>query len=203
MRTLFQILLLSLFLSLSACDLFNTRDPEDPNGGRDGFQPPTSAQIVINNFINSVQDKNKTNYLACFADTNAGDPRMYEYLASSDAYVQYPTIFDDWTKFSEDQYFNTMISLLEDESKPKLTLRNRNTFDILLSDSAVLITEYILELEHNTEGLEKTFGGTLQLTLYPNDNNFWAISRWSDNKQSSELKVEASWSILKARMINK
>jgi hypothetical protein len=188
---------------LSSCDLFSTRDPENPGGDREGFQPPTSAQIVINNFVNAVNAKNSNNYRQCFADTIVGDTRNFYFSASSDAYAQFPTIFENWSLFSEDQYFTSMISILTEDTKPVLTLKNTDGFDILLQDSAVLISEYTLELEHNTEGLEKKFGGTLQFTLYPNDNNFWSIVRWSDNKQTGDQDIEANWSILKARMINK
>lgn len=197
------LIILSLTIFLSSCELFNTRDPEPPDGSREGFQPPTSAKIVIDNFINAIENKNSSNYRACFADTTQGDPRDYYFISSSDAYSQYPTTFDEWTAFSEEQFFQSMLSILSDDSSPKLTLKNRSTFDVLLKDSAVLITEYQLEIEHNSEGLENLFGGTMQFTLYPNENNFWSIQRWSDNKQTSYDETEATWSILKARMINK
>jgi hypothetical protein len=189
--------MINLSLFIHSCGIFETRDPESPTNDKSSYLPPTSANIVISNFINSIQEKNTENYIANFSTNNDDIP--FSFQPTADAFAIYTSLFDTWDIDDERRSFLSMISNLSEETKPVLAISNQK-FDVLSPDSAVFIADYILNLSHNLGSIDTDFSGTLQFTIVPKSDGLWYIQRWVDIKtQQDSLE---SWSILKAVFAN-
>lgn len=190
------IIILTIAFILQACDLFNTRNPEDPNTGQSSFIPPTSPEIVITNFQNAIFEKNAENYISCFTDSVPYLIKSFVFTPTADANAKYPGLFSSWNLFSERQYFISLLSAVPSELSPKLTLSESN-FDLLSTDSAVFKTNYFFNTNHSATGTSELFSGKLYFTLFPNNNGLWAIGSWIDLRKEGDT-VSVSWSNLKA-----
>jgi hypothetical protein len=189
---------LLVIVFISACDFFSTRNPEDPDTGRTNFKPATSAQIAIDNFVISINEKNTENFLSCLSDTSFGG-FIYYFNPSLEALTRFPELFTNWNKQSEGRTFNSIIAYLSEEKKPEFTLTNTN-WEVILPDSAVYLATYSLYIPHNISTTPSKFEGSLQLTLRPNSSQLWSITRWID--VSAKNDSIDSWSILKALFAN-
>ena len=192
-------LFIALTLILSACDMFSTRNPEEPDTGKSSFVPPTSPSIVISNFVSAVAEKNVENYLLCLADTAQSDKFYFYFKPTADAFALYSSIFVNWSRHSERNYFNKLITNMPDEVYPKISLTNTR-FEVLLPDSAVFVADYDLKVEHLINSVKKHFNGRLQFTVYPRDNGLWSIKSWYDYDVIQD--TVQSWSFLKAQLAN-
>ena len=74
-----------------------TRTPADPSGNRGTFTPPTSPQIVLQNWTNAVAEKNTENYMLCLADETTRSNYPFIFEASAEAQARFQTLFDGWT----------------------------------------------------------------------------------------------------------
>ena len=193
-KSITNIILIFLLVS---CNLLETRDPELPNSDKSSYLPPTSPNIVISNFINAIVEKNTENYILCFSSDT--DENVFTFQATADAYAIYTSIFDHWDTDDERGYFLSMISNLDEDSKPVVVFSNQK-FDVLSPDSSVFIADYSLNISHNLATIENDFTGTLQFTLYPKTDALWCIVRWIDIKNTQDTLD--SWSILKAVFAN-
>lgn len=193
------ILIFASALIMSGCNLFSTRTPEEPNKKKSSFVPPTSASIVISNFINSITEKNVENYIACLSDTSQGDRQSFLFHASSEAMSAYSSTFVSWNLFSERRYFSTLINSTPADITPSFTFLN-GKFDVLSPDSAVFTSSYMLKVNHTIDALAKSYSGIMQLTIVPRTSGLWSIRTWYDLQNSSDSLQ--SWSILKARLAN-
>lgn len=201
MRSFVNIyLLLLVTLTLTACDLFKTRNPEEPDTGRSSFLPPTDASIVIENFKKSIIEKNPENYIACLSELSDSQENHYVFIPSAESMAIYSSIFRNWDIQSERSYLNSLFSSLPDERYPEFTFSGPG-FDILQPDSAVYIGEYELVVKHDIKTVPEIFRGTLQFTITPGSNGLWAISRWIDTKKTNNDN-DPTWSVLKALFSN-
>ena len=180
-----------------SCGLFETRDPEEPNTGKSTYLPPTSANIVISNFLNSIQEKNTENYIANFSSGEA--ERNFIFQPTANAYAIYTSLFDTWDIDNERRSFLAMVSNLDEETKPVVAISNQK-FDVLSPDSAVFIADYMLNISHDLATIDNDFTGTLQFTIYPEPDGLWYIVRWVDIKNTEDSLD--TWSILKAVFAN-
>jgi hypothetical protein len=195
-----SFLFLILF-TITACDLFSTRSPEEPNTGKSSNQPATSPSIVISNFIYSIEEKNTQNYLSCLLETGESTTQSYNFIPSSEALAQYFDIFKDWGIDKERQYFTNFLTKINTEVAPSLVLSN-DRFDVLLPDSAVYIANYKLIISPNIQSLQNEYLGTLQFTIIPNNTGLWNISKWTDISITVNDTLKPSWSFLKAQLSN-
>jgi len=85
MKNIFLIVFISI--GLTGCFLFETRTPELPDQSSGNFIPPTSPDIVLENFTQAIKNKNADHYEACFIDSG------YTFIPSSDANTQFPSFF--------------------------------------------------------------------------------------------------------------
>lgn len=185
-------------MSLFGCELFMTRTPEEPNTKKSSFQPPTSPSIVIDNFINSIIEKNPDNYIACFYyETNHN--QRFSFVPSNEVRTTYASLFQDWNTQKERFYFSSLMNNLPLDVKPEIKI-DIVPFDLLVPDSAVFNSNYYLYLNHTIENYPKVFTGNLQFTIIPNKSGLWSILRWTDNK--NEKDTNSTWSVLKVRFSN-
>jgi|DewCreStandDraft_4_1066084.scaffolds.fasta_scaffold00565_13 hypothetical protein len=172
--------------------------PEEPEKGKSTFLPPTSAEIVIANFISSIKEKNTENYKSCFLDEVGLDLR-YIFIPSPDALTRFPSVFNSWTIENERSAFFSLVIKMPIDKAPELTLTN-SKLD-LMNDSALYSSDYFLKINHNLTNLPVNYAGTLQFLILRRSNGFWYIQRWLDSSPYNDT-VGNSWSILKALLVN-
>lgn len=173
---------------IQGCDIFETRTPEDPSQ-QTSFFPPTSPDIVITNFKNSIEEYNVDNYVRCLVDAAFSD-KIFEFIPSQESGID-GAIFQGWNRDSERQYLLNL-------GKPPfgsagLILTNKLITNVT-PDSVVYNFDYVLYYPHNHENYPKSFSGKLQFYLAVNQKGSWSIFRWTDFKTASLN----SWSYLKA-----
>jgi hypothetical protein len=191
MKQLFVSLI--IIISLSGCDIFTTREAEQPNQPRSNFIPALTPEDVLTNLKSSLEDLNVENYLACFSDS-AFSERQFRFAASSTAISQFPIMAAGWGKMEEQQYFLNMKNKIPEEKQILLTF-----FDIQIGstqgDSTIFTGSYSLNVPHNDPGVPVLFEGELSFSMNRDSRSVWTIHFWRDNR-SGEMP---SWSELKGR----
>jgi len=176
----------------ASCDLFEPRTPEEPTGARGSFLPPTEPDIVIDNFINAINERNSQHYIQSFVDPVTSD-KEFEFRPTQSAQSTFG-LFDEWTVQDERSYLENIISSIPGNATLSLTLANR-TFEGETSTEAFFTATYRLRADHTNDGFPHTvFEGTLRFEMSTDDANNWAIHLWGDFSSDEA----ASWSDLKA-----
>jgi hypothetical protein len=183
-----KILIFTITILLNACDLFTTRDAEDPNQNRSNFVTPSSASLVIQNLKNSLADKNVQNYLSCFVDTLYSS-RQFSFSASSEALIQFQ--MQDWGKDEEQRYFNAVINKVNQNVDIQLALKD-TIYSSLGGDSAIYSANYDLTVPFANSNTI-VYSGNLEFKLLRDERSLWSIYFWKDTKG----QVNPSWSELK------
>lgn len=178
---------------LSGCDIFDTRVAEQPSQPRSNFINAVKPEDVLTNMVNSLQDLNSKNYLACFTDTSFSN-RQFSFAASSTALSQFPQMAEGWGKNEEAQYFLNMINRISDEKQITLNLSNP-LFGSPQGDSLIFTASYSLSVPHNEKNIPTVFEGDLSFNMLRDSRKIWSIYFWRDTK-SNELPT---WSELKGR----
>lgn len=178
-------------LALSGCTLFSTREPEDPITNRSAHQVPTSPDIVVQNFITAIREKNSANYTSCFTgDSTADNPTRYRFQPSVDAQSIYPSLFASWSAESEQRYFSSLLLDIAEASVPSIELTASASTTVEPS-SSMYTFDYIFIPQ------EKTYRGKMRLTVVRLANGNWAIQEWIDEPLPAQQN-DQTWSFLKA-----
>ena len=181
-----------ILLPLSACDLFTTRNAENPDQTRSNFQPPVEPAIVIENLKSSLSDKNLKNYIACFVDTIFAD-QTYNFSASSEAISLYQIFVQGWGLNEERRYFSSVTNRVPVDFPISLSLSNEN-YSSLSGDSLVYSATYSLNLPvSSSDPVPQNYAGNLQFNMLRDSRSEWVIYYWKDTKSESL----PSWSELK------
>ncbi len=178
----------------------HTRTPEDPTGSRSSFTPPTSPDIVLDNFRNAVIEKNTENFMLCLADPTSRSRYPYSFEPSAEVRARFATLFTRWSLQSERQAFLSMLARLTQDDRPSLEFTNASVA-FSSPDSTVYVTDYTLRVNHGLSSLPTTLNGTMALTITPETTGQWSISSWRDAKRTSDT-VESTWSLIKAQLSN-
>ncbi|MHB1688798.1 MAG: hypothetical protein ACYCVH_15700 [Ignavibacteriaceae bacterium] len=184
---------LILLIFVSGCDLFTTRTAEPPNQPRSNYQQAVTPDILIQNLINSLADKNVQNYLSCFSDS-AYTQKVFTFSASSSALSQFPALAENWGKKNEEQYFNNMILKVADNIQISLTLSNSSISP--QGDSLFYTASYFLNVPTSDPNLPQSYQGDLKFSMIRDSRSLWTIYYWQDYSNNSSLP---SWSELKGR----
>lgn len=176
-----------LSLLLLSCNLFDTRDPENPLTDNQTLQPATSPAMLISNFTTAFQQKNIQEYEKLFADST------FSFTAAQSAYARYSTVFLSWNKRAESDYFRNAITEIGTLSSPQLSFSTVSSVQFQ-SDSAAYTLDYVLFVPHSRSST-KQFSGRSELYMAPNKNNIWSVYRWVD----FETKKDSSWSEFKGQ----
>jgi hypothetical protein len=187
-----------LCLLIASCDIFNTRNAEKPTQPRSDFEPAATVDILIQNLVSSLKDKDVTNYLNCLSDSSFTD-KKFNFSPSNEAASTYPTLME-WNRRNEEQYFTNMSIKVSDNSQIVLTLNesSRNNF----GDSTFYTASYILTVpfvNSNSEITPITYEGTLTFKMVRDSRAVWSIYFWQDNKNTT---ISPSWSELKGSLAN-
>lgn len=175
-----------------SCNIFETRDPQSPSQISSNYIPPTEPALVFTNMVNAVRDLNSLNYLKSFADSSTAG-RSFDFEPTSQAKLRYGGVFLNWSKQTEQQYFENMKSKIA--SGTSVTL----TFDVLTaqslqSDSAQYEATYRLTVPHTVAGVSTQAKGKAQFFLIADRSRNWVIWRWVD---LSTNPTDFTWSDLK------
>ncbi len=106
MKTCLLIYYFSFFILLQACDIFESREPENPNETKSSYRVPVEPTDVIENLKNSFKDKNSNDYKKNFSSGSPLVDRNFYFIPSSNVQNIFPT---DWTIAQEFQYFNNLV----------------------------------------------------------------------------------------------
>jgi hypothetical protein len=179
---------ITLGVSIAGCGLFQTREPELPVTSS-GINPPaTSPDMVLQNFISAVQQKNIQDYQKLFSDTVTGT-KTFIFIPTADAAVRYASVFARWSKSAETQSFQNALSSLSASVYPTLSFLSP-TIVRFQSDSAIISSEYLLIMPHKLTTVTTTFTGRVDFYAAPDKNQSWTIYRWVDYM----TKRDSSWS---------
>jgi hypothetical protein len=173
-KCIISVLLLcaGIVLTLHSCTFFETRSPEEPNTAGTVFIPPTSPDIVVDNFVSAITSLDADNYVQCFAEN-------YTFAPSAAAVAMYPSLFDGWSANDERQFLVSLKSLLGSNGATNFVLQGRD-WTTLNTDSAILVTRYDMDFDYVSSTLASSYSGTLALTIVPTSSGLWAISKWQD-----------------------
>lgn len=186
-----SFILLSLFLL--GCNFFETRSPQDPGDSGGDFQPASTHYQLLNNFTNSFNQLNVEYYSECFINEQNNQP-SFQFVPDADALARYGILFNNWSKDSERQYLQGLVSSLPDGIFPNLLWKSKK-YDIITSDSAVFVGEYNILIKQ--KNYDENYKGILRFIFARSTNGLWYIKNWSDFRNQSD--TFPSWSILKAR----
>lgn len=179
-------------LFLLSCDLFEPRSPEEPTDARGRFIPPTTAEIVIENFINAINERNTQHYVQCFADPTHTDI-PFEFIPTQEAQRLFAGLFTEWTVRDERTYFDNVIASVPQSGAFNVILID-GRFESQSAAEATYIASYRLTAQHANDAYPHyVFEGTLRFEMTTDDNSNWVISRWADlagtdTRSWSELK---------------
>jgi hypothetical protein len=189
MKYLFLILFSFVFFS---CELFTTRNAEEPVQPRSNFQPAVEPSILIQNLIYSFADKNVENYLACLTDSTHSE-KAFSFSPSGGASAQFPELADKWGIKNEEQYFNN-VKVRVPVDIP-ITLSFSGSQENPLGDSLIFTSSYSINIPHNDSDIPMNYQGELRFHLIRDNTSIWRIYFWQDIKSSDV----PSWSELKGR----
>jgi hypothetical protein len=184
-----KIISLVCVLTFVGCDIFSTRTPESPSEQSSNFIQPTTPDIVVTNFQNSIEGSNVDDYIKCFVDTLFSD-KKFEFGPSLETGID-RALFLGWNLESERQY---LLNLGKPSfGSPGLMLSNKHIINVT-SDSVVYNFDYSLFYPSNDQSFPTSFGGNLQFYIVLDQKHNWSIYKWLDFKTTSPY----TWSYLKA-----
>ncbi len=195
-----KVLLLLLVITMTGCDLFSTRTPENPSESKTFFLPPTEPAILVQNFESAVKNKNLENYLKCFT-SNTDDVTSYRFFPSQSATTSFGSLFILWGTEQERRFFNSLSALITKETLPILFWTDRKAI-IENPDSAVFESDYTLNINFSDSNIPSDYNGKIRLVMISDNNGLWSISKWYDYNLGSTDTIANSWSILKAKLYN-
>lgn len=183
---------LSAAICLASCDLFQTRDPEPPSNSTSTFQPPVSAEIVLQNLKYAIAEANVDNYVRCLSSSTTLRP--YEFVPSTEAASTYASIFQTWTTDDERIYFRNLGT--PSQGTPFLVFDNQQLV-FSSSDSVIFNMNYQFFYPHQSQSEPQFVRGNMQLHLSADAQERWSIYRWQDSKIPQDSLP--TWSFLKAK----
>jgi hypothetical protein len=188
-----KFLLLVVILNVFSCDVFKTRDPEEPSQAKSNFLPPTSPDIVLDNLKNAISEKNSINYIQCLSDNSSFN---FTFVPPPDVRNKYLSVFLGWDIDSEKSYFENIKSHIMTNEKSELVMNGNYTLS--QTDSVIYNSDYVLTVSHDMASIPKIIKGNLQFSISRNKNNNWSITKWIDNR----IENQFCWSELKAQFSN-
>lgn len=182
-----RVALLTFLLMLTGCELFQTRDPEDPDGARGSWEVPISPEDVLTNMSLAMFERNAANYMRSFPQDS------FEFMADPSVLQVQPNMAD-WDRNDEQAHINSLFGegILPRDSIAFVVFSAVE--QTLLGDTAHVTAHYELTAQVAIAGAPGPMAGEAQFSMKIGDQGYWEIRRWSD-RRTDEL---ASWSELKA-----
>jgi hypothetical protein len=173
-----QAVLLVVVLQLLGCGIFDTRDPETPSQSSSRYIPPTEPGIVFTNMTNAFRDLNTVNYTRSFADSSTAG-RNYSYEPTPQARSRYASVFANWTRQSEQQFFENTKSRIPSGMAVTLEFLSLVAQSIQ-ADSAQYDATYRLTIPHTQTNIPREARGRALFFMITDRSRNWVIWRWVD-----------------------
>lgn len=187
---LLQVAAILLVCSLAACDLFQARTPEPPEGNTGTWLQPDTPERVIENIATAISELNTQNYMRSLGAT-------FSFIPTLSAESREP-VFAGWSRAEEEAYFSRLQAAAQPFTNRKMQLFDP-IFSIVGSDRYVLNASYQLSVQHSRvdEDIPSEVQGRLVWEIVQAPDGLWRLERWTDQ----ELGTHASWSDLKAAFV--
>ncbi len=166
------------FLVFAGCGIFDTREPDSPSQTSSSYLPPTEPAIVFTNMTNAFRDLNAVNYARAFADSSTAN-RNYSFEPTPQARLRYGAVFVNWTRQSEQQFFENTKSKVPSGTVPSLEFLTLVAQSIQ-SDSAQYEATYRLNIPHTQSNIPKEARGRAIFSMVADKSRNWVIWRWVD-----------------------
>lgn len=186
------IVILVVSSAIVACGIFEPRDPDPPGQSGSNYIPPTEPSIVFSNMANAFRDMSAVNYLRSFSELSNAD-RDFVFEPTNEARQNYGGVFADWTRESEQKYFDNMKSKVQSGAAPSLVFGTPVALSIQ-SDSAQYEISYTLTIPQQSGTLNAQ--GTAVYHMLADKSRNWVIWRWVDISQSQNA---VTWSDIKGQ----
>ena len=191
MKRIILIISILSFAVMYSCDMFTTRDPQQPQATSSNFIAATTPEILFQNLKSSVEEKVIENYMACFVDSSYLK-RSFNFIPAGGVITQYP-VLNTWSLQAERQYFNNLKTNLQQSSK--ITLNYSQNQLTPLGDSAIYVVDYELTVNTSNSSISGLYQGSSQFKIFLDSRNQWVIVDWEDIKKDDL----SCWSELKGR----
>jgi len=183
-----------LLFIISACNLFEPREAEDPgvDDDRVPFRPANSAAGVFPNFKSGVENLNSgENYERSLADHFVFLPLDQDAIDPS-----LPAgIFEDWTKDVEMNVLKLMIS-----ESSAATVTFNSSPQINENDFVQFRVTYVLELTSAGDATNTELRGVAEFDVR-RVSGIWLVEQWKDIEQvEEEGKTFTTWGYLKGSL---
>ena len=183
---------MALAVTLCACGLLKTRDPESPDTGNASTPPAFTPDAVIENLTTSFSNKNVNDYSKLFADT-ASTGKLYVFVPTQEASATYASFFAHWTVDAELNYFRKAVASASPAVPPSVTFTGTPITTQYLPDSTLYENDYNVTIGPNS------FVGHARFHLMPNKSTgIWVMYRWEDFPLGTN-STAATWSDLKGQ----
>lgn len=184
--------MLSLMIFCS-CDLFRTRNPEDPGGGNSTqWVFPSDPSTVLTNLETSFGRRSSVDYMRSFISGEDSDS-SFEFVPSQETAAIAPSVFENWDVNRERQFIESLFN------SANLPLDSLGELDIIedrksvIGSEADLSADYEANIGHVREGTPREIAGRMEVHLARENDGGWYIQRWIDFKVADK----ACWSDLK------
>ncbi len=165
------------------CNVFSTREPEEPDAGRGCWVIPQSLSGVLENLTCTMSEGIESDYmLAFFADS-------LEFVADNVALAVDPSL-SPWGYSDEQSFARNLFS------QNLSVFVNFELQDSSIADTAFVFASYQIVINPAPQSLPETIAGTARFDFRIGHAGFWQIYRWTD------LRTEEAntWSDLKSLM---
>ena len=183
-----KILSIILIIILQSCDLFESREPENPDQTKSSYRVPVEPSDVIENLINSFKDKNANDYKKNFSTGAPLVNKIFYFVPSSNVLNIFPP---DWTVAQEFQYFNNLVIDAPEALPIQLSFSDEN-YEVQ-ADSSIYSAKYFITVPVQN-AVPKIYEGNVRFLMTTDINSAWIIYYWEDIAQQgstwSELKLE-------------
>ena len=187
-----------LILMLNACtNPFSVRDPEKPESTSEVYSNTDQPEIVFENLIKAVNNKNVTQYVDVFVGNSTEEPHQFKF--EPERYFQNDFI-GSWTISDEQSYFNQLKnSASVDYPRLNLSFNDDITFTAIIAGSdqdSVQTNSLEYYFQVNTGDTLMNLTGVTEFKLFKSKTDqFWYIYYWRDN--AIDENYRSTWTYLK------
>ena len=173
---------------LSGCDLFSTRDAEDPDAGRSSWSLPLEPPDVMRNISYAYADLNSFDYMLSISSDS------FSFIADAIALSNHPEL-DGWSRTQENDHIKHLFEgdVLSQDSVLSVIFEDSVRIGLSNPDSESWQAKYTITGVTAT-GVAHQMSGTVVFHLVIESEGYWVIRRWEDRRTEGE----ATWSDLKA-----
>lgn len=179
-----------LVVAVSACNLFEPREAEDPGGDDDRvpFRPANSAAGVFPNLQSGVENlANGENYDRSLADNFVFRPLDEDAIDPSLP----PGIYEEWTRDVEMNVLKLMIS-----ESSAATVTFNSTPQINENDFVQFRVTYVLVLTSGGDGSESELRGVAEFDVR-RVSGIWVVEQWRDIERVEDF---TTWGYLRGSL---